>query len=157
AIGRKPVETGAMWADAWRRINFLGFTGVSIMGISAIDGAMWDLRGKAAGLPIASLIGRSRDRGPAYASGGLWLNQTEAELAAQAESFVEQGFRAVKLRLAGNVGFDLPHPDRSKGDRRRRRPDGRRQPGDECGGRCPARGKDERVRHPLVRGATPRA
>lgn len=50
-IGRSPDDTAAFWAEAWKRINFIGFAGVSIMGMSAIDGAMWDLRGKAAGSP----------------------------------------------------------------------------------------------------------
>ncbi|WP_454853476.1 mandelate racemase/muconate lactonizing enzyme family protein [Rhizobium binxianense] len=108
AVGRRPEETEAFWAEAWRRINFLGFAGVAVMGISAIDGAMWDLRGKVAGLPVASLIGRARESVPAYASGGLWLNQSIDSLVRQAETFVQQGFRAVKLRLAGVEGTDLP-------------------------------------------------
>lgn len=107
-VGRGPEETGAFWAEAWRRINFLGFAGVAVMGISAIDGAMWDLRGRAAGLPIASLIGRARESVPTYASGGLWLNQPIDSLVRQAETFVQQGFRAMKLRLAGIEGTDLP-------------------------------------------------
>jgi L-alanine-DL-glutamate epimerase-like enolase superfamily enzyme len=108
AIGRRPDETEAFWSEAWRRINFLGFAGVSIMGISAIDGAMWDLRGKAANRSVADLAGRSRDKVPAYASGGLWLNQSETSLVAQAESFAAQGFKAMKLRLAGRAETDLP-------------------------------------------------
>lgn len=108
AIGRPIEETEAFWSDAWRRINFLGFTGVSIMGISAIDGAMWDLRGKAAALPVASLIGHARRTVPTYASSGLWLTQSTADLVTQAESFAAQGFKAMKLRLAGRRETDLP-------------------------------------------------
>jgi L-alanine-DL-glutamate epimerase-like enolase superfamily enzyme len=108
AVGRRPEETEAFWTEAWRRINFLGFAGVAVMGISAIDGAMWDLRGKAAGLPVASLLGRARESVPAYASGGLWLNQPIDSLVRQAETFVQQGFRAMKLRLAGVEATDLP-------------------------------------------------
>lgn len=108
AIGRAPDETEAFWGDAWRRINFLGFTGVAVMGISAIDGAMWDLRGKMAKLPIASLIGRARDSVPAYASSGLWLTQSLPSLVRQAEEFAAQGFMAMKLRLAGHEDIDLP-------------------------------------------------
>ncbi|WP_117190161.1 mandelate racemase/muconate lactonizing enzyme family protein [Rhizobium terrae] len=107
-IGRDPDDTGAFWADAWRRINFIGFTGVSIMGISAIDGAMWDLKAKRAGCSISRMLGRCRDTIPAYASGGLWLTQDIPSLVRQAEGFVAQGFRAMKLRLAGRVEIDLP-------------------------------------------------
>lgn len=107
-IGRRPDETPGFWVDAFRRVNFIGPAGVSIMGISAIDGAMWDLRGKAAGLSVSALAGRARDRVPAYASGGLWLTQSIDEIAREAAGFVEQGFGGVKLRLAGNAGSDLP-------------------------------------------------
>jgi len=107
-VGLRPDQTEAIWADAWKRINFIGFAGVSIMGISAIDGALWDLRGRAAGLPVSKLIGRARDRVATYASGGLWINQTIDELVAQAEAFVAAGHRAMKLRLAGDAAFDLP-------------------------------------------------
>jgi L-alanine-DL-glutamate epimerase-like enolase superfamily enzyme len=107
-IGLDPDDTGAFWADAWRRINFIGFTGVSIMGISAIDGAMWDLRAKRAGLSISRMLGRCRETIPAYASGGLWLTQDIPALVRQAESFVAQGFKAMKLRLAGRIEVDLP-------------------------------------------------
>ncbi|MCJ9749536.1 mandelate racemase/muconate lactonizing enzyme family protein [Neorhizobium sp. BETTINA12A] len=107
-IGRDPDDTGAFWADAWRRINFIGFTGVSIMGISAIDGAMWDLRAKRAGLSISRMLGRCRETIPAYASGGLWLTQDIPSLVRQAEGFVAAGFKAMKLRLAGRIDVDLP-------------------------------------------------
>ena len=107
-IGRSPDDVAAFWAEAWRRINFIGFTGVSIMGISAIDGALWDLRGKAAGRSISALLGRARTTVPAYASGGLWLNQSIDELVEQAGGFAAAGFGAMKLRLAGRAEIDLP-------------------------------------------------
>jgi len=107
-IGRDPDHVAAFWQEAWRRINFIGFSGVSIMGISAIDGALWDLRGKAANRSIAALLGQSRTSVPAYASGGLWLSQSIDEIVEQAGHFAAQGFGAVKLRLAGRAEIDLP-------------------------------------------------
>ncbi|MDP9096307.1 MAG: mandelate racemase/muconate lactonizing enzyme family protein [Pseudomonadota bacterium] len=100
ALGRNPRFTAAFWDEAWRQNNFIGPKGVSVMGISALDGALWDLRGKAAGLNIAALIGQARAAVPAYASGGLWLDRTIDELQEEASGFVAQGFRAVKMRLA---------------------------------------------------------
>jgi L-alanine-DL-glutamate epimerase-like enolase superfamily enzyme len=107
-IGKTPEEAPKFWAEAWRRINFIGFTGVSIMGISAIDGALWDLNGKQSGRSIANLLGRVRDRVPTYASAGLWINQTISEIVAQADGFIDSGHTGMKLRLAGNADFDLP-------------------------------------------------
>lgn len=107
-IGLDPDHTATFWQEAWRRINFLGFSGVSIMGISAIDGALWDLRGKAANRSIAALLGQCRTSVPAYASGGLWLSQTTDEIVEEAGNFASQRFGAVKLRLAGRADIDLP-------------------------------------------------
>jgi len=100
ALGRDPTFTTAFWDDAWRQNNFIGQKGVAVMGLSALDGAFWDLRGKAAGLNIAALIGQARTAVPAYASGGLWLDRSIDELQAEAAGFVAAGFRAVKMRLA---------------------------------------------------------
>ena len=99
-VGRDPRHSTAFWADAWRQNNFVGHKGVAVMGLSALDGALWDLRGKAAGLNIAALIGQARTAVPAYASGGLWLDRSVDALQAEARGFVDQGFRAVKMRLA---------------------------------------------------------
>ena len=100
AVGRDPVHSTAFWTAAWTQNNFIGHKGVAVMGISALDGALWDLRGKAAGLNIAALIGQARDAVPAYASGGLWLDRSIDELQEEASGFVASGFRAVKMRLA---------------------------------------------------------
>ncbi len=98
--GRDPTHSTAFWTEAWRQNNFIGFQGVAVMGISALDGCLWDIRGKAAGLNVARLIGQAHEGVPAYASGGLWLDRSIDELQREAADFVTQGFRAVKMRLA---------------------------------------------------------
>jgi L-alanine-DL-glutamate epimerase-like enolase superfamily enzyme len=98
-VGRDPAFTTGFWRDAWVDVNFVGHKGVPVVGISAIDGALWDLRGKQAGLPIYRLIGACRSEVPTYASGGLWLSSSIDELQEEAARFVRQGFRAVKMRL----------------------------------------------------------
>ena len=98
-VGHDAGHIAGFWARAWESINFLGHSGVSVVGISAIDGALWDAAGKAAGLPLYRMLGGARDRVPAYHSGGLWLSLSTDELVEQAGAFVAQGFRAVKMRL----------------------------------------------------------
>jgi L-alanine-DL-glutamate epimerase-like enolase superfamily enzyme len=98
-IGLDPRSSGTLNARAWNELNFLGYEGVSIIGLAAIDNALWDLRGKAAGLNVAHLIGACRSAVPTYASGGLWLGASIDELQAQALGFVERGFRAMKTRV----------------------------------------------------------
>ena len=90
---------GSVNALAWRELNFLGYEGVSIVGLAAIDNALWDLRGKAAGLNVAHLIGACRASVPVYASGGLWLGSSLDALQKEARGFVERGFRAMKTRV----------------------------------------------------------
>ena len=104
AVGRDAGHIAGFWARAWKDINFLGHKGVPVAGISAIDGALWDVLGKAAGLPLYRLLGGAQDRVPAYHSGGLWLSRSIDELVEEAQGFVAQGFRAVKMRLG------LPDP-----------------------------------------------
>ena len=98
-VGKDPGLITAFWSSAWTGINFLGHKGVSVVGISAIDGALWDIAGKRAGLPLYRLLGGARQAMPAYHSGGLWLSSSIDELVSEAGRFVGQGFKAIKMRL----------------------------------------------------------
>ena len=104
AVGQDAGHIAGFWARAWKDINFLGHKGVPVAGISAIDGALWDILGKVAGLPLYRVLGGAQDRVPAYHSGGLWLSRSIDELTEEAQGFVAEGFRAMKMRLG------LPDP-----------------------------------------------
>lgn len=106
-VGQDPLFTTQFWTKAWVQNNFVGHKGMAVMGISAIDSALWDLRGKAAGLNIAALIGQARPSVKAYASGGLWLDRSIDELQGKARGFVEVGFRRVKTRVAPMAFADM--------------------------------------------------
>ena len=69
-------------------------------GASAIDTALWDIRGKALGLPVAKLLGGFRDRVPAYASGALMRTLSLDEVVTAAGRLVERGWTAMKTQLA---------------------------------------------------------
>lgn len=107
AIGQDAQQIAAFWARAWRDNNFIGQKGLPVMGISAIDGALWDALGKSANLPLWRLLGGARQHVPAYHSGGLWLTRDLPALVAEAESFAAQGFRAMKMRLGLGLRQDL--------------------------------------------------
>ena len=98
-VGMDPRIGGSLNARAWKDLNFLGYEGVSIIGLAAVDNALWDLRGKAAGLNVAHLIGACRPAQPTYASGGLWLGSSIDELQKEAAGFVKRGFKAMKTRV----------------------------------------------------------
>jgi L-alanine-DL-glutamate epimerase-like enolase superfamily enzyme len=98
-IGHDAGLIAEFGARAWRDINFLGHKGVSVVGISALDGALWDGYAKSIGQPLFRLLGGARTQIQAYHSGGLWLSSSEAELVDEAERFIAQGFRAMKMRV----------------------------------------------------------
>ena len=75
--------------------------GAANLAMNAIDTALWDIKGKRAGLPLWKLLGGFRDRVPAYASWTLWRHMSNDELESETASVVKQGYRAMKLRLAG--------------------------------------------------------
>lgn len=97
-VGRNPHHVSAIWHDIWTEINPSGHKGITVAALSTIDTACWDLIGKALNAPLHHIFGACRDRVKTYASGGLWLTQSIDELIADAEKFVHDGFRAIKMR-----------------------------------------------------------
>jgi len=98
-IGEDAHRVEGIWHKLWTEVNFVGHKGVPLFALSALDMALWDARGKALGQPVHRLLGSCRDAVPAYHSGGLWLSRSQDELVAEANSFLKQGFRAMKMRL----------------------------------------------------------
>lgn len=105
-VGRQVDDLTATWDGLQRTLAFFGVKGFSTMAIGALDGALWDLRGKEAGRSISALIGRRHEAVQVYDSGGLWLHNTEAELADYAQASLRKGFRAMKLRLGARTPQD---------------------------------------------------
>ena len=99
SIGDDPMDTEAVGAKL-ARIGGNGATaGLLMRGISAVDVALWDIKGKKLGQPVYKLLGGFRDSVPAYASGFLWRPSGLAELAETAQRLVMEGWRAMKFRL----------------------------------------------------------
>jgi L-alanine-DL-glutamate epimerase-like enolase superfamily enzyme len=97
-IGENPWSRNRLWQKMYRPIYSWGRCGLSIGVMGAIEVALWDICGKEAGRPVFDLLGgRERERVPVYASGGL--KQSLEGMVREAESYVEEGYRAVKVRL----------------------------------------------------------
>lgn len=73
--------------------------GLEARAASAIDVALWDLRGKAAGQPVFRLMGATRDRLPVSANWGVEAGGTPDDLAARAQRLMDLGFRGFKFRI----------------------------------------------------------
>lgn len=107
-VGADPTGSAQIWQRGLKELNFFGRKGVAIMGLAAIDTALWDLRAKQASVNVARLIGQCRATVPAYASSGLWLSASIDELQREAAGFLARGFRAMKMRLgSGNAATDV--------------------------------------------------
>lgn len=96
-IGKDPADRRALWKAM--RAALSGRPGGQIVeAISAIDIALWDIAGKAAGEPVHKLLGGlGRTKVPAYASSINWLDDAAVE--AEVAAALKAGFREIKVKL----------------------------------------------------------
>ncbi|WP_423890346.1 enolase C-terminal domain-like protein [Bradyrhizobium sp.] len=96
--GRKvtPIE---LYDVARKSLHFVGYQGLSMIAVSGLDMAAWDVLAKAAGLPLCVLLGGSVGPVKSYNSNGLWLQEPEVVAAEAIELRDEGGFSGLKLRL----------------------------------------------------------
>ena len=109
-IGEDALATEALWQAMYNRTRDHGQKGVAIEALSGIDIALWDLKGKALGLPIHRLLGGPlRQRVQAYATGFYRTRDPDQQglLVAEAERHVADGFAAFKLKLGFDVADDI--------------------------------------------------
>lgn len=103
-IGQDPMQRAALWERMFHALyNGNIFVGLAGSALSAVDIALWDLAGKATGLPVHALLGgQVRERVAVYATG---LYYTEGEfpdrLLDEARAYVEQGFTGMKTKVGG--------------------------------------------------------
>ncbi len=88
-----------------RAVRNVGRPGVAGMALSAVDAALWDLKARLVGLPLAALLGRVRPVIPIYGSGGF-CNYGPERVAEQLGAWAAEGLAAVKMK----VGRE-PHAD----------------------------------------------
>ena len=103
-IGKDPFDVEPLW-DALHQ-----HASADIAAISAVDIALWDIIGKALGLPIYRLLGGAfKDRIPAYASGLFKKEKPDntAALMEEAKRYVDDGFPAVKMKIGFGEAYDV--------------------------------------------------
>lgn len=101
-VGADALDTSELWNRMYRESAGWGRTGIGRQCLSVLDLALWDLKGKHAGMPLWQLLGGAVvDRVPAYANAA---HDLPAELLAErAATYVARGFRAVKIRGSASV------------------------------------------------------
>ena len=110
-VGADPFEAERVWQDLFA-LTYTSVRGIPtlakqqrplVTAMSAIDIALWDLKGKAIGRPVHALLGGAlRARVPAYVTGFYYRDgETPDDLVREAAMYLEAGYRTVKVKVAG--------------------------------------------------------
>src|SRR3954453_45838 len=87
-----------LWHRLWWDLHYGGRGGPTVLAMSAVDIALWDLKAKRAGLPLWNLLGGHDRRVPCYA-GGIDLELSADELLRPTDGNFAKGFRAIKMKV----------------------------------------------------------
>ena len=99
-IGMDPLDIEAITAKLHAAAAASGPGGIFTLAISAIDIALWDIKGKAFNVSVAQLAGGHRTQAPTYASGALMRQFSLDTVVRSSARLVEKGFRQMKMQLA---------------------------------------------------------
>jgi len=122
-IGEDPNDIGKIYTKLLWAGASVGRSGVATQALAALDIALYDLKAKRAGLPLAKLLGSYRDSVQTYNTSGGFLNATLDEVKARATQSIDEGIGGIKIkvglpdskedlrRVAGireHIGWDVP-------------------------------------------------
>ncbi len=105
-VGEDPLDHERLAAKAYWRLQAIGRRGLVAQAYSAVDLALWDLKGKAAGLPLYKLLGGAREATPVYGSDTGWLWMSPEEIIEASRPYLEQGMMGIKLKIGANPEDD---------------------------------------------------
>jgi L-alanine-DL-glutamate epimerase-like enolase superfamily enzyme len=99
-VGEDPMRIEAIVAKLRANSGDAGPGGIFTLALSAIDTALWDIKGKALDQPLWKLLGGHRDKVPTYASGSLRRGLIDKQAQQAAETLLKKGFREMKTQMA---------------------------------------------------------
>lgn len=106
AVGRSPFDTEHIWQRVYQDHYKHGHQGVMMFALAGVDIALWDVCGKALGVPCHALMGgKVRDKVPLYAS-AMRMHRTPKEEVAHLKTWVDRGFTSVKIHPYEFWAFD---------------------------------------------------
>ena len=109
-IGKNPFDSEMHWDNLYNMLRDNGQKGSCIEALSAVDNALWDIKGKYTHLPVYTLLGGARrDRIKAYAT-GLYknsLDQDPMELVEEAIRYKDAGYKAIKIKIGYGLKSDI--------------------------------------------------
>ncbi|WP_246653957.1 hypothetical protein [Azospirillum formosense] len=111
--GLDAFDTNRAWIVMTEAVRNLGRPGIASMAVSALDVALWDLKGKLLDRSVADLLGRARDGTPAYGSGGF-TSCSDGTLAEQLAGWARDGLPAVKMKIGRDAARDIGRVARAR-------------------------------------------
>ncbi|SDR70738.1 D-galactarolactone cycloisomerase [Polaribacter sp. KT25b] len=109
-LGENPLENEVIWNKMYRKTLDFSRRGVYMASVSAIDIALWDLKGKILGLPVSTLLGGAhRKKIKPYATGLYFTNHDNFSdgFVEEAKLYVSQGFKAMKMKVGLGIKADV--------------------------------------------------
>ncbi|HMM75173.1 MAG TPA: mandelate racemase/muconate lactonizing enzyme family protein [Gammaproteobacteria bacterium] len=107
-LGADAADIDAIWARVYRvQLASHGTGAAAALALSGLDMALWDLKAKAAGLPLHRLLGEAAREIPAYAGGISFGYGTLEALLEETRAALAAGFRALKLRVGQDLASDV--------------------------------------------------
>jgi L-alanine-DL-glutamate epimerase-like enolase superfamily enzyme len=100
-IGEDPLDNARLASKVYWKLQGIGRRGLVPQAYSAIDLALWDIKGKAANLPLYKLLGGARESSPVYGGDAGWTWMMTAEILDAAHKYLAQGFSGIKIHLEG--------------------------------------------------------
>jgi L-alanine-DL-glutamate epimerase-like enolase superfamily enzyme len=101
--GRDAFDVAGANEAMTRAVRNIGRPGIAATAISAVDVALWDLKARLLGRPVADLLGRAREHVPVYGSGGF-TSYDEQQTRAQLSGWIEAGIPRVKIKIGESWG-----------------------------------------------------
>ncbi len=103
--GREALDVEGAYVVLTRAVRNLGRPGIAAMALSALDTALWDLKGRLLGVSALRLLGAAREEIPAYGSGGFTSYEL-GKLQEQLGGWAAQGLGMVKMKVGRDAAAD---------------------------------------------------
>jgi len=116
-IGKNPLENEVIWSDMYRKTLDFARRGILVASMSAIDVALWDLKGKILGLPVSVLLGGAqRSQVRPYATGLYFsdYNNPSKDFDKEVRQYIRKGFKAIKMKVGLGIKEDYKNVKRMR-------------------------------------------